>query len=71
MAKLLVIHDDEQILQFLCVLLTEPEVAVLTAATAAEGLALFAADRPDAVLLDIDLADRPFVATSGPACPPT
>ncbi len=63
MPKLLVIDDEVPLLQFLRVLFPEGETTLLTAETAAEGLRRFAADRPDAVLLDIDLPDQPGMET--------
>ena len=56
MPKLLVVDDEPSILHFFRRAFTGPDVALLTAASAAEGLAAVERDRPDVVVLDIDLA---------------
>jgi two-component system nitrogen regulation response regulator GlnG len=55
MPTLLVVDDEAPILHAFRRLFREPEVQLLTAPTAAEGLALLAKHRPDAVILDINL----------------
>jgi nitrogen regulation protein NR(I) len=56
MPKLLVVDDEPSILHFFRRAFSGPEVTLLTAASAAEGLAAVERDRPDVVVLDIDLA---------------
>jgi two-component system nitrogen regulation response regulator GlnG len=63
MAKLLVIDDETPILLFFRALLPGSEVTVLTADSAAKGVAVFTAERPDVVLLDIDLPDQSGLET--------
>ena len=58
MPTLLVIDDEEPILHFFRRAFHEPEVALVTAASAAEGLERLSLDRPDVVILDIDLPDE-------------
>jgi two-component system nitrogen regulation response regulator GlnG len=55
---LLAIDDEESILHFFRRAFSGPEVHLVTAATAAEGLERVAFDRPDAVILDVDLPDQ-------------
>jgi nitrogen regulation protein NR(I) len=55
MPKLLVVDDEPSILHFFRRAFQGPDVALLTAASAAEGLAAIGRDRPDVVILDIDL----------------
>jgi two-component system nitrogen regulation response regulator GlnG len=57
MLKLLVIDDDPLTLDCFRLLLPRGEATVLTAASAAEGVALFTAQRPDVVVLDVRLPD--------------
>ncbi len=57
MLKLLVIDDDSLTLDCFRLLFPGKEVTVLTAASAAEGVALFTAQRPDVVVLDVRLPD--------------
>lgn len=59
---LLVVDDDPLILQCMKLCLPEPDYHVITAETAAQGEALFAQHRPDAVLLDIQLPDQSGLA---------
>jgi nitrogen regulation protein NR(I) len=54
---LLAIDDEPAILSVLRVAFAEPEVKLYTAPTAAEGLRLFHAHRPDVVILDVRLPD--------------
>lgn len=56
--RLLVIDDDPLILQCMKLALPAPDYEVVTAGTAAEGLALLKQKQPDAVLLDIQLPDQ-------------
>ncbi len=58
MATLLVIDDEESVRYSYRRVFGAEGVNVLTAATAAEGLALFRDQRPDVVLLDLQLPDR-------------
>ncbi|MCI0460173.1 MAG: sigma-54 dependent transcriptional regulator [Gemmataceae bacterium] len=57
MPILLAIDDEPLILACLRSLFREPEVTLLTATSAADGLRQFAAHRPDVVLLDVRLPD--------------
>jgi len=54
---ILVIDDEHQILRALRTILTARQFQVSTAATGEEGLALAAAGRPDAIVLDLSLPD--------------
>jgi len=54
---LLVVDDDALTLDCFRLLFPEGAVSVLTAETAAEGLRLFSAERPDVVVLDVRLPD--------------
>jgi nitrogen regulation protein NR(I) len=59
MPTLLAVDDEPAILE--CVRLAferQPQVTLVTAATAAQGLEQLAAHRPDVVLMDIDLPDQ-------------
>ena len=56
--KILVIEDDRYIADFIALSLRREGYGCQTAATAAEGLFLFSANRPDIVLLDLGLPDR-------------
>jgi two-component system, NtrC family, response regulator AtoC len=56
---LLVIDDEESILHFFRRAFAEPEVLLVTATSAAEGLERVTIDRPDVVILDVDLPDQP------------
>ncbi|HVS35414.1 MAG TPA: sigma-54 dependent transcriptional regulator [Gemmataceae bacterium] len=58
MATLLVIDDEESVRYSFRRVFGAEGVNVLTAATAAEGLALFRDQNPDAILLDLQLPDR-------------
>ena len=58
MSTLLVIDDEESVRYSFRYIFGEDEVTVLTAANAAEGLALFQKRRPDVVVLDLQLPDR-------------
>ena len=57
MPTLLVVDDEPSILHFFRRAFAEPEVTLLTASSAAEGLEAVARDRPDVVVLDINLPD--------------
>jgi len=54
----LVVDDEPPILRFLRASLTAAGHRVVTAGTAAEGLAALAAEKPDLVILDLGLPDR-------------
>src|SRR4051794_32633002 len=56
MPKLLVVDDEPSILHFFPRAFPGPDLTLLTAASAAEGLAAVERERPDVVVLDIDLA---------------
>ncbi len=56
MPKLLVVDDEPSILHFFRRAFPGPDVTLLTAASAAEGLAAVERERPDVVVLDINLA---------------
>src|SRR5262245_32457501 len=58
MPKLLVVDDEPSILHFFRRAFGEPEVTLLTAGTAAEGLSLVTSSHPDVVILDINLPDQ-------------
>jgi two-component system nitrogen regulation response regulator GlnG len=55
MPKLLVVDDEPSILHFFRRAFAGPDVTLFTAASAAEGFAAVERDRPDVVILDIDL----------------
>src|SRR5438067_5631929 len=57
MPPLLIIDDEPLTLKALAQIFLDRQFTVLTASSAAEGLALFARQRPDVVLLDIGLPD--------------
>src|SRR5947209_3379421 len=63
MPTLLAIDDEPTILQYFRSAFPEPSVTVLTATSAAEGIAQFAAQRPDVVILDINLPDQSGLET--------
>src|SRR3954454_19328193 len=63
MPKLLVVDDEPSILHFLRRAFPGPDVTLLTAASAAEGLAAVGRDRPDVVVLDINLAGESGLET--------
>lgn len=56
--RVLVVDDEAKIRQVVCAALTEEGVTCLQAATAAEGVALAAAEHPDLMILDLGLPDR-------------
>lgn len=56
--KLLLIDDEPSIVMAFQTTLTSPHLKVLTAKTAAEGLATVKAQRPDAILIDVRLPDQ-------------
>jgi two-component system nitrogen regulation response regulator GlnG len=58
MPKLLVIDDEPSILHFFRRAFREPEVRLLTAGTADEGLGVVSREHPDVVILDINLPDQ-------------
>ncbi len=58
MPILLVIDDEPSILHFFRRAFREPEVKLLTAGSAAEGLEKIAQHRPDVIILDINLPDQ-------------
>lgn len=57
MPVLLVIDDEPSILHAFRRAFREPDVTLLTAGSATEGIQLAAQDRPDAVILDVELPD--------------
>jgi two-component system nitrogen regulation response regulator GlnG len=63
MPTLLVIDDESSILHAFRRAFHEPDATVVTASSAAEGLQLVADRKPDVVLLDINLPDRPGLET--------
>jgi two-component system nitrogen regulation response regulator GlnG len=63
MPTLLVIDDEPAILHFFRRAFHEPEVTVLTAGSASEGLDKVAQHRPDVVILDIQLPDQSGLET--------
>ena len=63
MPKLLVVDDEPSILHFFRRAFPGPDVTLLTAATAAEGLAAVGRERPDVVVLDINLAGESGLET--------
>lgn len=63
MPKLLVVDDEPSILHFFRRAFTEPDVTLLTAQTAAEGLVAVKRDRPDVVVLDINLGGQSGLET--------
>src|SRR5947209_3998862 len=65
MPTLLVVDDETPILHAFGRVFRAPEVQLLTATTAAEGLALAAQHRPDTVILDINLPDESGLAAYG------
>jgi two-component system nitrogen regulation response regulator GlnG len=56
--KLLVVDDEPSILHFFRRAFREPDITVITAASASEGLAQVTASQPDVVVLDVNLADQ-------------
>ncbi|QDU37848.1 Nitrogen regulation protein NR(I) [Maioricimonas rarisocia] len=58
MPKLLIVDDEQNVLYSLVRGLRSPDLEIVTAETAQEGLRLVEAERPDAVLLDVKLPDR-------------
>ncbi len=65
MPILLVIDDETPILHAFTRVFRPPDVQLLTATTAAEGLALVEQHRPDTVILDINLPDQSGLAAYG------
>src|SRR5438874_618525 len=63
MPRLLVMVDEPSILPFFRVAFHEPEVTLLTAGSASEGLEIVAGHRPDVVILDINLPDQSGLET--------
>jgi two-component system nitrogen regulation response regulator GlnG len=63
MPKLLVVDDEPSILHFFRRAFPGPDVTLLTAASAAEGLAAVSRERPDVVVLDINLAGESGLET--------
>jgi two-component system nitrogen regulation response regulator GlnG len=57
MRKVLVVDDDRTVLRLVEKAMAEMDVGVLTATSAADGLAAIEAHRPDVLLLDIQLPD--------------
>ncbi len=63
MPSLLVVDDEPSILHFFRRAFQEPEVTLLTAMSAAEGLEKVVGERPDVVILDINLPDASGLET--------
>src|SRR3954469_7112811 len=63
MPKPLVVDDEPSILHFFRRAFPGPDVTLLTASSAAEGLAAVGRDRPDAVVLDINLGGESGLET--------
>jgi two-component system nitrogen regulation response regulator GlnG len=63
MPKLLVVDDEPSILHFFRRAFPGPDVELLTAQSAGDGLAAVARDRPDVVVLDINLAGESGLET--------
>jgi DNA-binding NtrC family response regulator len=63
MPTLLVIDDEPAIRYAFADVFRAPEVRLLTAGSAREGLALMAQHRPDVLILDINLPDLPGLET--------
>jgi two-component system, NtrC family, nitrogen regulation response regulator GlnG len=63
MPTLLVVDDEPSILYFFRQAFCEPEVTLLTASSAAEGVETVIRDRPDVVILDVDLPDASGLET--------
>jgi two-component system nitrogen regulation response regulator GlnG len=63
MPKLLVVDDEPSILHFFRRAFAGPDVTLLTASTAAEGLNAIERERPDVVVLDINLAGESGLET--------
>ncbi len=57
MPSLLVVDDEAAILHAFRRAFAQPDVTVLTAATGEEGLAIAEQERPDVIVLDINLPD--------------
>src|SRR3954463_14562770 len=63
MPTLLVVDDEPSILYFFRQAFAEPEVTLLTASSAAEGIEAVTRDRPDVIILDINLPDASGLET--------
>lgn len=63
MPTLLVIDDEPSILYFFREAFVEPEVLLLTATTASDGLSLVVEGQPDVIILDINLPDATGLET--------
>src|SRR5262245_4572972 len=63
MRTLLVVDAEPAIVQCFRLALQAPQVNLLTASTAAEGLELFSRHQPEVVILDVDLPDQSGLAT--------
>jgi two-component system, OmpR family, alkaline phosphatase synthesis response regulator PhoP len=61
--RILIIDDDPQIRQIVKVVLAHAGISVLEAATGGDGVALADRERPDAILLDVQLPDMDGPAT--------
>ena len=65
MPKLLVVDDEPSILYFFRRAFAAPEVNLITASSAAEGIEAVTSDRPDVIILDINLPDASGLETFG------
>ncbi len=63
MPILLVVDDEPSILYFFRQAFTEPEVTLVTASSAAEGIETVTRNRPDVIILDINLPDASGLET--------
>lgn len=59
---ILIIDDEPQIRRVVRAALEQPETGVHEAATASEGVGLASTERPDLIVLDLGLPDRPGLA---------
>jgi len=65
MAKILIIEDNPANMKLACLLLSKGGYSVLTAIDAEAGLAVARAERPDLILMDIQLPGMDGLAATG------